>query len=168
MSHQMLKALIAAGAFGLSLFGAACESGPDQTRPLPQSQMTIPADPLLTTEQVKEAMLMRIDLSDGQRAEFDTIMGEYRDEVDSWRRDNESEFQRLRADIERARAGGSRRDMRRAGRELRALAEQRPDPEPYFDRVREIMTEQQAAQFDRNLENMRDEARQRARERMRD
>jgi len=126
-----------------------------------------PVDAQATERQLREALFRDIDLSADQQAEVDRILDAYRVELKAWADVNSAELQAVRQDLQAAREAGYRRQARRALRDLRQLAETRPDHEPYYDDIAEVLTDEQAGQFRENIEALKQQIRDRARQRMR-
>lgn len=106
-----------------------------------------------------------LELEDQQKKDIREIMQDFREKAMDWRDEHKEELADLRRRMLQAQRERDRGAAVDAYRDLLELTESRPQAEDAFDRVREVLNEQQTERFNENLEAMRERAKQRMQQR---
>lgn len=114
-------------------------------------------------ERMRERLFEGITLTDEQKAKVDEIFNQAHAEREAWFEKNGESVRKLREEIRAARESDNQEALNKARAEFRTLMQDAPRPMAAFNAVRETLTDEQKAAFDKNSEAMREQWQRRGR-----
>ena len=116
-------------------------------------------------KRIHESLFKDITLTEDQQAKVKQVMDKGRAEREAWMQEKGEELRKIRTAMREAREAGDEEGTRDARESLQALMKDAPRPERYYDQVKALLTEEQAAQFATNSEELRQRWRERGKKR---
>lgn len=113
-------------------------------------------------KRIHEGLFQGVTLTEDQQVKVKEVMQKARTDREAWMQEHGEEMRKIRTQMREARESGDEQAGKDARAALEALMKDAPRPERYYDEVKALLTEEQAAVFATNAENMRQRWRDRA------
>jgi len=115
---------------------------------------------------VMAALFRGIELTDTQKQELREIGRAHREQVKAWHEEHRDELEAIREKMRQARQDKDREAAEAAREQFKQLLQTRPKPDATFDAMRGVLTtDEDKAQFDENLESIKQRFKERAKDR---
>jgi gas vesicle protein len=153
----LMTLLTSALVAGCASSGSAPADATAELSPSPDAQTVV--------QKLRAELFKGITLSEDQQTAVGTILGEYQNRLEAWTEEHQERITKLRTRTQQVRQSRNRRQLRALMIDMRDLMQTYPDPRPYYDRIRSELTDEQKEQFDENLARLKEQMRERMRQR---
>lgn len=116
-------------------------------------------------EHARQTLTQGLNLTDSQRQAFTEAMSDFFQQAKAWHEDHRDEISDLRDRVREAREDRDREGLRDIREQMKALHEDRPKLTAVVDDLEGTLDDNQIARLKKNIEELRDEHRERLRER---